>query len=180
MGFFFHFGQFEIAPVTSEPLQGLYSYMHHHRFLSALLLLINPLSRSDLIIIDVVLHFFEEFGKTQHGLCFLSSNPEATSLILRTLMHVPPVPVSSSAAEDTRGGQQQQDVDEGNVVDEFNTNSSSTLHRVGVQLAHSLYIIQCLDVLNYQVQNILISCCPLMLVDSIVTLRKSWLNLSKG
>lgn len=127
--------------------------MHHHRFLSALLLLINPLSGSDLIIVDVVLHFLEEFGKTQHGLCFLSSDPEATSLILRTLMHLPSVPVSSSAAEETRGGQQQHDVDDGNVVDEFNTSSASTLHRVGVQLTHSLYIIQCLDVLNYQVKT---------------------------
>ena len=133
--------QFEIASVTSEPLQGLYSYMQHHRFLSGLLLLINPLSGSDLIVVDVVLQFLEEFGKTQHGLCFLSSNPEATSLILRTLMHLPPVQ------------QQQHDVDDSNVVDEFNASSASSLHRVGVQLAHSLYIIHCLDVLNFQVNN---------------------------
>ena len=117
--------QFEILVGSEpEPLQGLYSFMRHHRFLSVLLLLINPLSGSDLVVVDVVIHFLEEMGRSKHGLCFLACNPEATTLILRTLMHSP---------------------DDESGVEE------STLHRLGVQLAHSLYIIQCLDVLNVHV-----------------------------
>ena len=146
--------QYEISDLGSDPLQGLYCYARHHRFLSVLLLLsTHPLTGSDHVIMDMVLHFLEDLGKTQHGLCFLSSEPDVSTLILRALMHTSgghghPIGVTTESVEGRH--------DEYANVEELNVTShhaSMTPHRLGVQLAHSLHIIQCLDVLNHHVVN---------------------------
>lgn len=147
--------QYEISNTGSDPLQGLYCFFRHHRFLGVLLLLsTHPLTGSDHVIMDMVLHFLEDFAMTHHGLCFLSGESDVTTLILRALMHTsvghghPSIGLATESVEGRH--------DEYANVEELNVTShhaSMTPHRLGVQLAHSLYIIQCLDVLNHHLIN---------------------------
>ena len=146
--------QFEIAAcvnASADPPTGLYAFMKHHRFLNVLVVLLtHPLTNGDPVIVDMVLQLMEDLGNTHHGLCFLAAHPEVTSLMLRALMHsnhpatAPSVAAAAAAgsSEDTRHG------DEYANLEEFNSISSSTAHRLGIQLAHSLYVMQCLDALN--------------------------------
>lgn len=145
--------QFEIsAPpaALADALQGIYNFMRHQRFLQVLLLLAShPLTSSNPAVMDVVLQFLEDFDRTQHGLCFLSSEPEVTILIVRALMHTAGGTSGHQvgAADSVEGRQ-----DEYSNMEELNATQhhmSTTPHRLGVQLAHSLHVIQCLDALNH-------------------------------
>lgn len=139
--------QFDISSSasSSDPLQGVYSFMRHHQFLAVLLLLLaHPLTCTDPVVVDLVLLFLDDFGRTQHGLCFLSSEPQVTTLILRALMHQHPslTGQGSSAQADSSHDTEYANVEDLNAS---HVAASSTSHRLGVQLAQSLHVIQCLD-----------------------------------
>jgi len=141
--------QYSISGTSMDPLQSVYRFMRHHRFLQVLLLLsTHPVTSGHPVVIDPVLDFLEEFSKTHHGLCFLTTEPDVTSLILRSLMHS--TAASGGGAVDTV--QSRVHDDEYSNMEELNAthhHTSTTPHRVGVQLAHSLHVIQCLDALSH-------------------------------
>ena len=147
--------QYEISSTGTEPLHGLYVFLRHHRFLNVVLLLLtHPSTSTDALLMDAVLRFLEDLSRTQHGLCFLSSQPDVVTLILRALMHQPvghgqPAGAATEPVEVARQ-------DDYSNMEELPVAShhpaSMTTHRLGIQLAHSLHIVQCVDALNHHVK----------------------------